>query len=60
MKNLKTSLKNTKSVKKIKQTAEKYRSNIKLLKKRLFLAVKKYKEAMEAERMAVAKKRIKK
>ena len=62
-----TSLKNTlqnslnkrKSVKRIKQTAEHYRANIKILRKKLFLALKKYKEAMDMERVAVAKKRIK-
>lgn len=56
---LKNRLKNQKSVKKIKQTAQYYRDNIKILRKKLLLAVKKYREAMELERIAVAKKRIK-
>jgi hypothetical protein len=59
MTSLKNNLNNKKSVKKIRQTAEKYRAGIKILKKKLFLALKKYREAMELERVAVAKKRTK-
>ena len=59
MKNFKTKFKDRKSVKKIGQTAAKYRANIKALNKKLLLAIKKYKEAVELERVAVTKKRMK-
>lgn len=59
MKNLKTKFKDRKSIKKIGQTVAKYRANIRTLNKKLLLAMKKYKEAMELERVAVAKKRMK-
>ncbi len=51
--------KDTKQAKKIKVLREKYRAEVKKIKKKLFSAVKKYKEDMEIERMAVAKKRTK-
>jgi hypothetical protein len=54
-----TKLRNTKGVKRIKSAVEKYRVNIKLLRKKMLLAIKDYKEAMEMERVAVAKKRSK-
>jgi hypothetical protein len=56
---MKNNFKNRKSVKKIGQTVAKYRASIRVLNKKLLLAMKKYKQAMDLERVAVAKKRMK-